>query len=203
MMTVNRVAMEKGNLPRFVTCAFPDDVPEPEEIPRIWDNFVRALEKFCPNLGLIWKKELMTRKSGKICKGRSVPHYHALVWGLEDEVELRARRGNWVQIRKTSKGWNWIVFALDENGMRIERINYALPFDVLIPTKLLLSLLWYEAVGSGDRRNYDAGTNVSSVKSLNGVRHYVGKYMGKDCLASSRWASGRWWGMRQNTYSLG
>ena len=179
-------------------------MPEPEEIPRIWDNFVRALEKFCPNLGLIWKKELMTRKSGKICKGRSVPHYHALVWGLEDEVELRARRGNWVQIRKTSKGWNWIVFALDENGMRIERINYALPFDVLIPTKLLLSLLWYEAVGSGDRRNYDAGHKCEFGEVIERRASLRGEIYGKRLFGiesmGKRPLVGR---TRQNTYSLG
>jgi hypothetical protein len=38
---------------------------------------------------------------------------------------------------------------------------------------------WYESVGSGDPRHFNAGTGVEQVRSVNGVMYYTSKYISK------------------------
>jgi hypothetical protein len=197
MVTVNKVAMGEGRMPIFLTCTFPDAVPEPKDVPRIWDNFCRALERCFPLAGLIWKKELKTRLSGVQSIGKTVPHFHALAWSLPEVVPWVERRGQWFRVRREGDGWRWQVFALGADGQRIIEQDLRLPAEAHLPFAWWLSALWYEAVGTGDARHYRAGTNLSAVKSVAGVRFYVSKYMGKECDAASEWACGRWWGVRK------
>ena len=197
MVTVNKVAMGEGKMPFFLTCTFPDAVPTSEDVPRIWDNFCRALERCFPQAGLIWKKELKTRQSGVQSVGKTVPHFHALAWGLPDVLPLRERRGNWFRVRRDGDCWRWQVFALGEDGKRKVEEDSLVSATTRIPFVCWLSALWYEAVGTGDVRHYRAGTNLSKVKSVAGVRFYVSKYMGKECDGQSEWACGRWWGVRK------
>lgn len=197
MVTVNKVAMGEGRMPLFLTCTFPDAVPVPKDVPRIWDNFCRALERCFPQAGLIWKKELKTRLSGVESVGKTVPHFHALAWGLPQVVPWQERRGRWFRVRREGDGWRWQVFALGEDGKRVLEQDMVLSATTELPFVMWLSALWYEAVGTGDARHYRAGTNLSAVKSVAGVRFYVSKYMGKECDGQSEWACGRWWGVRK------
>jgi hypothetical protein len=89
------------------------------------------------------------------------------------------------------------VFALGADGKRMLEEDSLLSATIQIPFVCWLSALWYEAVGTGDVRHYRAGTNLSQVKSVAGVRFYVSKYMGKECDGKSEWACGRWWGVRK------
>lgn len=197
MVTVNKVAMGEGRMPLFLTCTFPDAVPVPKDVPRLWDNFCRALERCFPRVGLIWKKELKTRLSGVQSVGKTVPHFHALAWGLPEVVPWQERRGKWFRVRRVPDGWRWQVFALGEDGQRVVEQDIVFPETTEFPFRMWFSALWYEAVGTGDARHYRAGTNLSAVKSVAGVRFYVSKYMGKESDGRSEWACGRWWGVRK------
>lgn len=69
-----------------------------------------------------------------------------------------------------------------------------------------LSVIWYEVVGSGDKRHLWAGTRLEWIRSRRGIKSYAGKrYMGKE-LSSDHlqrlsesvrgWAKpGRFWGV--------
>lgn len=197
MVAVNKVAMSEGKMPLFLTCTFPDSVPDPKDVPRIWDNFCRMLERCFPKVGMIWKKELKTRLSGLKSVGKTVPHFHALAWGLPESVPWQERRGKWFRVQRVAEGWRWQVFALGEDGNRIAVQDAVIPETMEFPFLLWLSALWYEAVGTGDARHFRAGTNLSQVRSVAGVRFYVSKYMGKECDGQSEWACGRWWGVRK------
>jgi len=66
-----------------------------------------------------------------------------------------------------------------------------------VPYLCLLSWIpsgWFEVVGSGDPRHYNAGTRVEAVRSVKGVIYYTNKYI---CKAENfnlpGW--GRYWGM--------
>lgn len=197
MIAVNKVAFGGERRPHFLTCTFPDAVPEPKDIPRIWDNFCRMAEKDVPGFGLLWKKELKTRRSGVVCVGKDVPHFHALAWGIPEVIPFRPRRGSWVKVRRTSGGWAVEYFLRDEAGLPVLIHTRDWPAEARWPVHEWLSATWYEAVGSGDIRHLGAGTNISEVESLNGVRFYVSKYMAKECDGRSEWAKGRWWGARR------
>ncbi len=197
MIVVNKVAFGGERRPHFLTCTFPDAVPEPKDIPRIWDNFCRMAEKDVPGLGLLWKKELKTRRSGQICKGKDVPHFRALAWGIPDEIPIRPRRGAWVKVRRTASGWLVEMLHRNESGVPVAVHTLRFPTEFQWPVREWLSATWYEAVGSGDIRHWLAGTNLSEMESMGGVRFYVSKYMAKECDGRSEWAKGRWWGARR------
>lgn len=42
-----------------------------------------------------------------------------------------------------------------------------------------ISKIWYEVVGSGDKKHLDAGTQVQKIRSWRGVMSYASKYMAK------------------------
>ena len=52
---------------------------------------------------------------------------------------------------------------------------------------------WFEVVATGDIRHLKAGTRVEAVRSENGVRSYVSKYICKVFEGKTRYM-GRWWG---------
>lgn len=55
-------------------------------------------------------------------------------------------------------------------------LAYNVPYYVLLRW---MSLAWYESVGSGDSRHFNAGTRVEQVRSVNGVMYYTSKYICK------------------------
>lgn len=62
---LNKVRMDDATgLPLFVTCTFPDRVPEPDEELRIWEVFWKKIERRFPSVAMLWRKELKDRKSG-------------------------------------------------------------------------------------------------------------------------------------------
>jgi len=71
---------------------------------------------------------------------------------------------------------------------------HLLVWGLSIHCKQLISLLWYEVVGSGDDKHLKAGTQVQKIRSWRGVMSYASKYMGK-LETGDGGLSGRFWGV--------
>ena len=201
MATTNKIRMdaEKG-LPVFTTNTFPDRVPEPKEVLRMWEVFWKKVERRFPGVAMIWRKELQGRKSGEISVGLWVPHYHGLIWNRPLSMEYEEEHGEWVTVERKEDGcWVETVYAKDASGAKVvARVNSiaAGAGDRFIEW---YSRTWYEVVGSGDLRNYDAGTRVEKLREPNGVRFYVSKYVAKvdeEGVLKSAHCLGRWRGVK-------
>lgn len=55
-------------------------------------------------------------------------------------------------------------------------LAYNAPYIVILEW---LSRAWYQVVGSGDLRHFNAGTRVEPVRSVNGILYYTSKYICK------------------------
>lgn len=71
---------------------------------------------------------------------------------------------------------------------------HLLVWGLSIYCKQLISLLWYQVVGSGDPKHLLAGTQVQKIRSWRGVMAYASKYMGK-LETDASGLSGRFWGI--------
>jgi hypothetical protein len=67
----------------------------------------------------------------------------------------------------------------------------------LYDLKTLIPAVWYRIVGSNDPRHLEHGSRVEAIRSSNGVKSYVSKYMCKDdeAEASAGEGLGRFWGV--------
>lgn len=105
-------------LPLFITLTYPNLFPED---PQVWkrdlDNWVARLQRMFPGAGLVWRLEIVPRKSGSN-KGKLAPHFHLLVWG----VELTPWFKYWL-----SRTWYQVVGSGDPRhlkaGTRVELIR--------------------------------------------------------------------------------
>lgn len=95
MRTIARVRRD-ASLPCFVTLTYPDRFPTVEQAKRDLKVFLQRFKRAFPEAGGIWKLEPQQR---------GAPHYHMLVWGV-DEVELFI----WVL-----RAWHEIAGQGDEN----------------------------------------------------------------------------------------
>lgn len=68
-----------ADLPCFVTLTYPKIFPDPKSSKRHLKMFCQRLQRAFPNASAIWKLEP---------QDRGAPHYHLLVWGV-DEIELK------------------------------------------------------------------------------------------------------------------
>lgn len=82
--------------PLFTTLTLPDefypDRKNSKKLQYFKNKFEKKLNRKYPEIGAIWKKEFMPRKSG-LYKGVIFPHYHLLMYGAELD-ELRC----WIAI---------------------------------------------------------------------------------------------------------
>ena len=102
---------KKNNpLPLFITLTYPDQFPED---PKKWNahlaNWRRRYERKWGRTGIVFRKELQTRKSGQNA-GRVAPHFHMLVF-LRG-TDLHAFRA-WLSLT-----WYEIVGSGDERHLR-------------------------------------------------------------------------------------
>lgn len=74
MRTIARVKRD-AKLPFFVTLTYPNKFPSPIESKRHLDNFAKRLRREFSDIGFLWKLEP---------QGRGAPHYHLLVWGVQE-----------------------------------------------------------------------------------------------------------------------
>ena len=187
--------------PYFMGNTCPDRVPEADHVIRAWSKFCHRFERRFPQGALLWRKEIMNRKSG-VSVGQWVPHYHSFAYNLPHLFEFQEERGEWVDLRPRKEGgWTLKIYCRDETGKKVLHLSQ----DILATAKDLLqhwwSRNWYEAMGSGELKHYLAGTSFEPIETVEGVRYYTAKYMAKiEEAGESPHCKGRWWGIvgRQN-----
>lgn len=201
MMTLHKIKMNvETGLPVFTTNTFPDAIPDPKEVLRMWDVFWKKLERRFPDAAMIWRKELQSRKSGALSAGLWLPHYHSLIWNVPSRMDYEEENGEWITLkRKPDGGWIETIYAKDDSGAKI--VAQVTEMEPGCQDRFVewYSRAWYEAVGSGDFRHYKAGTRVEKMKEPNGVRFYVSKYIAKvdeEAVLMSEYCIGRWWGIK-------
>lgn len=69
-------SVRRDNLPFFVTLTFPADYPAIERAKRDLDTFIKRLVRKFPSAAGVWKLEPQKR---------GAPHFHLLIWGVEDD----------------------------------------------------------------------------------------------------------------------
>lgn len=202
MAVMNKIRMnDPASFPLFVTCTFPDGVPEPDEVSRIWEVFCKKVERRFPNAAMVWRKELKTRKSGEQSKGVCVPHFHVLLWNVSRVIDYAEENGKWTTLKLLPEEvWEMTIYRKDEQGNKVVAQDGEIAQGGQDRLGEWWSRAWYEAVGSGDYRNYQAGTRVEVIRKFNGVRCYVSKYIAKvdrEEVARSPYCKGRWWGIKR------
>ena len=142
-------SIERGGLPVLITLTYPDSYYSKLGDFRNWkrdiDAFGKRLLRVFDQAGMVWKMEVVSRKSG-LYVGVDFPHFHCLIWGVKLE--------------------NLLDFV---------------------------PCAWFRVVATGDLKHLRAGTRVEQVRSENGVRSYVSKYICKTFERRLVYA-GRWWG---------
>lgn len=80
---------ENIKLPCFVTLTFPDKFPSPGEAKRDLQILRKRLDRKFPGIGYIWKLEPQER---------GAPHFHLLVWGVQEEKLFPFVLQQWYEI---------------------------------------------------------------------------------------------------------
>ena len=88
MQTVARIRLD-APLPMFVTLTYPNKFPSPIESKRHLKIFIKRLLRAFPDVGLIWKLEPQKR---------GAPHYHMLVYGVEEHDLFMFTVSAWYEI---------------------------------------------------------------------------------------------------------
>lgn len=88
MQTIGGVCRD-AELPNFVTITYPDNFPTVEQSKRDLKIFTQRLDRRFPQAGWIWKLEPQER---------GAPHFHMLVWGVEENDLLCWVAKNWYDI---------------------------------------------------------------------------------------------------------
>jgi hypothetical protein len=182
--------------PSFMGNTCPDLVPDADHVIGAWSKFNRRFERRFPEGALLWRKEIMNRKSGA-CEGQWVPHYHSFAYNCPRAFEYQEERGQWVNLRQRKDGgWTLKIHCLDDAGKRVLHSCEEIPPGVTDRLPEWWSRNWYEAMGSGELKHYFAGTSCQQIETVEGVRFYTAKYMAKvEEAGESPHCKGRWWGI--------
>jgi hypothetical protein len=115
-------------------------------------------------------------------------------------MDYEEEEGQWVTLkRQEDGGWVETVYANDEQGNKIVARRNEIAANGQDRFAEWYCRAWYEAVGSGDLKHYDAGTRVEKLREPKGVRFYVSKYVAKvdsELVTQSAHCVGRWWGIK-------
>jgi hypothetical protein len=187
--------------PFFMGNTCPDRVPEADHVIRAWSKFSRRFERRFPAGALLWRKEIMNRKSG-VSVGQWVPHYHSFAYNCPLTFEYQEERGEWVDLRpQNDGGWRLNIYCRDETGKKVLQLSQEIMAGTHDRLPAWWSRNWYEAMGIGESKHYVAGTSYEQIETVEGVRFYTAKYMAKiEEAGESPHCKGRWWGIvaRQN-----
>ena len=187
--------------PQFMGNTCPDRVPEADQVIRAWSRFSRRFERRFPAGALLWRKEIMNRKSG-VSVGQWVPHYHSFAYNCPLSFDYQEERSQWVDLRQQKEGgWMLKIYCLDEAGKKVLHLSQGIPPGTKDWLPAWWSRNWYEAMGSGEIKHSVAGTSCEQIETVEGVRFYTAKYMAKiEEAGESPHCKGRWWGIvaRQN-----
>lgn len=114
--------------PFFMGNTCPDRVPEANHVIRAWSKFSRRFERRFPAGALLWRKEIMNRKSG-VSVGQWVPHYHSFAYNCPHLFEFQEERGQWVDLRQRKEGgWTLSIYCLDETGNKVLHLSQEIFF---------------------------------------------------------------------------
>lgn len=179
-------------LPLFGTTTYPDIFPdEAEKFKRDLQTLIERLKRRFPRVGLLWRLEFKKRKSG-VNAGKIAPHFHWLLWNVPRTFDFKPEPGKWAKISQARDGtWQETVKFYD--GDKIATVVN--PVSGQDRFTEWLSRNWYDVVGTGDLRHYNAGTNVKVLTSRREVFFYVSKYMGKVEEEEGCACPGRFWGV--------
>jgi hypothetical protein len=191
-----RIRWNSECLPFFMGNTCPDEVPDADHVLHAWSKFSRRFERRFPESALLWRKEIMNRKSG-LFVGQWVPHFHSFAYQCPHLFEFQEERGEWVDLRQNKDGgWTLKIYCLDETGKKILHFSQG-----ILPTaKDLIQAWWarnwYETMGTGELKHFFAGTKFEEIQSVEGIRFYGAKYIAKlEEAGQSPHCKGRWWGI--------
>jgi len=85
LQTLCRVRGAQNGL--FLTLTYPDVFPTLwSAVKRDLDVFLKRLTRQYPRVGYFWRMEYQRRKSGRVNAGVLAPHFHLLLFGIDDEL---------------------------------------------------------------------------------------------------------------------
>lgn len=104
----------------FVTLTYPDKYPTyykvwARDLQVIRQRFLRAF----PGAGGMWVKEFKIRKTGEFNAGRSAPHFHFLITGVEHMTDFNLKvwfYRNWNEIKSSPDDCSW-------SGVEVKKIE--------------------------------------------------------------------------------
>lgn len=187
-----KVRLEDGNLPLFGTTTYPDIFPDDAaKFKRDMETLIERLKHRFPFIGLVWRLEFKTRKSGTNV-GKVAPHFHWMLWNVPRKFDFKPENGKWVKVANRSEG-EWRITVRFFDGDKI--VSVVEPASGQDRFTEWLSRNWYDVTGTGDLKHYHAGTNVKVLSCRREVFYYVSKYMGKVGAEMACPYPGRFWGV--------
>jgi hypothetical protein len=181
-----------GLLPLFGTTTYPDIFPEDaEKFKRDLQTLIERLKRRFPGIGLLWRLEFKKRKSG-VNVGKIAPHFHWLLWNVPSKFDYKAETGKWAKVSQAKDG-SWRETVKFYDGEKIATVVN--PVSGQDRFTEWLSRNWYDVVGTGEKKHFNAGTNVKVLTSKREVFFYVSKYMGKIEEDEGCACPGRFWGV--------
>jgi len=189
-------------LPHLVTLTYPDQFPlYRKEYKRHMDTLGKRIRRRWPNSAIIWKLEFKKRLSGEN-KGGIAPHYHLFIFNVPLRFVPHKEINEWYTLKQTDPD----LFELEVLSKTTEPIEASYLFDpedkIHSDTlKYWFSRNWYDIVGTGDHRNYLAGTRVEEIRSHNGSMWYAAQNYSRKMVDCSELAEtpGRFWGVKCRT----
>ena len=189
-------------LPHLATLTYPDQFPlYRNEYKRHMDTLGKRMRRRWPNSAIIWKLEFKKRLSGKN-KGGIAPHYHLFIFNVPLRFVPHKEINEWYTLKQTDPD----LFELKVLSKTTEPIEASYLFDPEDKThsdtlKYWFSRNWYDIVGTGDHRNYLAGTRVEEIRSHNGSMWYAAQNYSRKMVDCSELAEtpGRFWGVKYRT----
>lgn len=191
MQFLAKVRLDEG-LPLFGTTTYPDIFPdEAEKFKRDLQTLIERLKRRFRLVGLLWRLEFKMRKSG-VNIGKVAPHFHWLLWNVPRKFDFKLETGKWAKMsQEQDRTWRETVrfYDGDKIATTIKPVSGQDRFTEW------LSRNWYDVVGTGNLKHFEAGTNVKLLTSKREVFFYVSKYMGKVEAEQGCECPGRFWGV--------
>ena len=185
-------------LPYLVTLTYPDQFPlYRNEYKRHLDTLGKRIRRRWPGSSIIWKLEFKKRLSGEN-KGGIAPHYHLFVFNVPWSFVPQREINDWYTLKQTdTKTFHLIVLSKTSEIMKGSYL-----FDpenkILSDTlKDWFSRNWYDTVGTGDHKNYLAGTRVEEIRTHSGSMWYAAQNYSRKMVDCSELKEkpGRFWGV--------
>jgi len=90
--------IQRDDLPLWCALTFPDEyhdhIKEPAHWKKLYKRLISRIRRHFPTIGLIWRLETETRKSG-LYPGEIFPHFHLIVYGVEELTFRTWLAENW------------------------------------------------------------------------------------------------------------